>query len=56
MKQTHHHVGVLPSMMLQIFSVIQAKLRLFSTSTARGSEAGFTSWRMAGETSEFSAA
>jgi hypothetical protein len=55
MKHTHHHVGVLPSMMLQIFSVIQEKLRLFSTKIARGSDAGRTSLRMAGVTAEWSA-
>jgi hypothetical protein len=47
-KQTHHQVGVLPSMMEHTFSVIHAKLRLFSTRTARGNTAGFTSLRIAG--------
>src|SRR3954466_9768785 len=48
MKQTHHHAGVLPSMMPQILSVIHEKLRWFSTNTARGRMAGLTSRRMAG--------
>jgi hypothetical protein len=48
MKQTHHQVGVGPSMMPQILSVIQEKLRLLPTSTARGSTAGLTSCRIAG--------
>ena len=47
-KHTHHQVGVLPSMIPQILSVIQPKLRLFSTSVARGSGVGLTSLRMAG--------
>ena len=48
MKQTHHQVGVLPSMIPQILSVIQPKLRLFSTSVARGKWAVLTSLRIAG--------
>jgi hypothetical protein len=35
-------------MIPQILSEIQAKLRLFSTSTARGNTVGFTSSRIAG--------
>src|SRR5258708_37618449 len=46
-KQYHHHAGVLPSIIPQILSVIHEKLRLFSTSTARGKTAGFTSVRIA---------
>ena len=42
-KQTHHQVGVLPSMIPQILSVIHEKLRLFSTRTARGRTAGLIS-------------
>src|SRR5208283_3458765 len=55
-KQIHHQRGVGPSMIPQILSEIQAKLRLFSTSTARGNAAGFTSSRMAGAATVASAA
>jgi hypothetical protein len=43
-------------MIPQILSVIHEKLRLCSTSTARGRIAGLTSRKMAGETATFSAA
>ncbi len=46
-KHTHHQSGVLPSMMPQTFSVIQAWLRLFRTRTGRGLDAGLTSARTA---------
>lgn len=41
-KATHHQVGVLPSTMLQILWVIQAKSRLFSTKVLRGISVGWT--------------
>ena len=46
-KHHHHQAGVSPSTIPQILSLIQAKLRLFSTSGGRGSGAGLTSRRTA---------
>jgi hypothetical protein len=51
MKATHHHVGVRPSTMPQIFWVIQLKERLFSMIGRRGMSAGRTSSRTLGRNS-----
>src|SRR5580658_1117658 len=54
-KHHHHQTGVFSSLIPQIFSVIQEKLRPCPTIAARGSRAGLTSSRIAAEPTESSA-
>ena len=52
MKHHHHHVGVFPSTIPQIFSVTQLKLRLLRTSGGSCQGAGSTLSSMAGRSTE----
>jgi len=52
MKHHHHHVGVFPSTIPQIFSVTQLKLRLLRTRGASCQGAGSTLSRMDGRSAE----
>lgn len=52
MKHHHHHVGVFPSTIPQIFSVTQLKLRLLRTRGGSCQGAGSTLSRIAGRSTE----